>query len=171
MVKRKKAELSSEDSPSEHEQVKQEKQRRKRPKKEYTKEIILRWSPLQATGLDKEFVVNHPEKVFGDYAENFNFLLRDVYIKKTKEEEDEHKRLYRREYQKRDYVAEKTRKRLEDPEVKAKRKMYSDKPEVKERKKKLAKVSRLMKSKLKSKDPSLYVDLRGEAASLVGVDL
>lgn len=88
--------------------------------------------------------------------------VADVRFKKTKEEIDARRRLYRQKYLKRPYVQEKDRKKREDPIVKAKKKQYADKPQVKERKKELSKANRAIPAKLKEKAPLLYKEIIGE---------
>lgn len=136
----------------------------KPPRKKTKRAYELRWV------VKKEYdPLNTPQLINLEQGDIYE--LREVFVKKNKDELTQHRRVYRKDYAKRPYVRESTKKRLEDPEVIAKRKNYSAREEVKQRKMALAKVNRIIRNKLKEKDPDLYVALRGSAAEVAGVQL
>lgn len=85
--------------------------------------------------------------------------VAEVRVKKTKEEKDRAKRLYRKEYSKKPNVMAKIKDRLSNPAVIAKRKAYSEKPEVKARKKALAARNRAIRNVLKYENTGLYQEI------------
>jgi hypothetical protein len=90
------------------------------------------------------------------------FKLQKIKPLKSREEIRAKRREYRRQYSQRPEVQAKIKKRLSDPNVIAKRKEYSERKEVKERKKQLALRARQIKSKLKETYPEIYEELVGE---------
>lgn len=87
------------------------------------------------------------------------YKIANVRLTKSKEEKDKAKRVYRRNYAKRPLVQAKIRERLSNPEMKKKLKAYSEKPEVKERKKLLAARNRAARNALKYEHPELYKEI------------
>lgn len=85
--------------------------------------------------------------------------IAEVKVKKTKEEKDRAKRLYRKEYSKRPLVQEKIKARLSNPEVIAKRKAYSEREDVKKRKKEIAARNRMIRNVLKYENSDLYKEI------------
>lgn len=91
---------------------------------------------------------------------------------KTAEEIKATRRAYRKEYARRPYVQEKIKARLNNPEVIARRKAYSERPDVKARKQILASRARAVKNRLKEQNPLLYnqivnsIDLSARESSL-----
>lgn len=85
-----------------------------------------------------------------------NFQVRECKLRKTKEEQAEKRRQYRKEYMNRPINKEKMNQKLQDPEVIAKRRAYAEQDYVKERKKLQNKRSREVKRKLKLMDAKLY---------------
>lgn len=75
---------------------------------------------------------------------------------KTQKEKDLKRKEYRKLYMKRADVMEKTKIRLQDPEVVKKRKEYAELPRVKEQKKRLSSYSRKIRKELKQNNPALY---------------
>lgn len=136
-----------------------EKPERKKAKREYQQ----RWM------IKKEYDPFKDSDIVNLSSDHFE--LREVFVKKNDDELKQHRHLYRKDYAKRPHVKEKTRKRLQDPEVIIKRKMYSEQDDVKQRKKDLAKVNRIVRNKLKEKDPVLYIELRGSAAEAAGIKI
>lgn len=89
-------------------------------------------------------------------------LVGGITIKKTKEEQIAHRRAYRKKYSRRPHVIAKTRKRLEDPDKKAKRKEYANRESVKKRKQELAALGRSVRRKMKEEMPEVYFKLVSE---------
>jgi hypothetical protein len=99
------------------------------------------------------------DAISGSVFQLLEHRFADVKFKKTKEEKEERRRLYRQKYMKRPHVLEKLKKRLADPAVVKARKEYAEKPEVKERKKNNAKRNREIPSKLKKLAPAIYHEI------------
>jgi hypothetical protein len=90
------------------------------------------------------------------------FKVAEVRLKKTKEEKNKAKRIYRKSYVNKPLVKERMKKRLEDPETVAKRKEYSQRPEVKQRKKDQAALNRRIRNALKHEHSALYLQIARE---------
>lgn len=84
---------------------------------------------------------------------------RPVKFLKTEAEKEEHKRLYRKEYQTRPHVQEKIKQRMNDPAEQEKRLAYAKREDVKKRKQELASRTRIINRLLKQKNPELYSEL------------
>ncbi len=115
------------------------------PRPQYFKEGRHRMAMVEATN--------------GTVFQLLEHRFADVRFKKTPEEKEERRRLYRQKYMKRPNVVEKLRKRLADPQTIKARKEYAERPQVKERKKQLAKQNREIPAKLKNKAPELYKEI------------
>ena len=87
---------------------------------------------------------------------HLEFELREVKLKKGRDEIRLARRLYRKEYMSRPEVKAKIKKRLENPKVIEARRHYAEDPKVKERKKFLSKRARELRNLLKKENPVLY---------------
>lgn len=92
-------------------------------------------------------------------AVDCEYKVANIRLTKSKEEKDKAKRLYRRNYAKRPNVQAKIRERLSNPAMKLKLKAYSERPDVKERKKLLASRNRATRNALKYEHPDLYKEI------------
>lgn len=92
-------------------------------------------------------------------AVDCEYKVASIRLTKSKEEKDKAKRLYRRNYAKRPNVQAKIRERLSNPEMKKKLKSYSERPDVKDRKKILAARNRAARNALKYDHPDLYKEI------------
>ncbi len=88
--------------------------------------------------------------------------ISTIKIVQSEEEKLQKKRLYRKEYTKRPHVQEKSKIRLQKPDVIEARKRYADREDVKERKKVLSAAARAMNKKLKEEYPDIHYKLLNE---------
>lgn len=94
---------------------------------------------------------------------NIPYEVREARMKKSDKEKKEARRLYTKEYTSRPLVKEKIQARLAKPETKKKRADYSQREDVKEKKREQAKRKRLISRMLKDQNPELYDALADDA--------
>jgi len=95
-----------------------------------------------------------------------HFRKCDVRVKKTKDEKRETRRIYRKKYNTLPLTIEKNLERLKNPAVQLKRKEYSQRADVKERKRINAQNARKVRMYLKLKEPDNYERILKKAVVL-----
>ncbi len=98
----------------------------------------------------------------GNVFQLLEHRIGDVKFKKSKEEKDNRRKLYRKIYTKRPHVMEKLKKRMMDPLTIRKKKEYAAREDVKERKKVLSKRKSIIPAKLKALAPAIYHEIMSE---------